>query len=627
MGHITSAKAYSNNEVGFLAWMLDTTIPGCLGFEVTRIHVDTGEERVIAAWVPFKGQSNPKWLPQNTSVWPVQKLTWRDLTLRKRSDKATLRPTDMRIKYRIRPLVAAKPGLQPVKNIPEKTYEGDPLPLAYADKGKLTNEIFVTSKYGNITSAFTNGILSAQWLKHALEEIGETESIQVVNRHISTPGDKFRQYLTGDVLSTLKSLLERAGKEPGAEVLLALYELSDKELIDTLLAHKDQINVILSNSGKDDQGAWDATDRDARLALKKAGVKMTNRMFNNGHIGHNKFAVLIGANGKPKAVMTGSTNWTSTGLCGQSNNAIILESPDVAADYKGYWERLLDDTKSFEAPEPLSVGSSNKQGQGIRTANAKEPAVRVLKDGTKISTWYSPNTKATTKGKDLPPDLSAVYSLMRKAEKAILFAVFLPSQSGKTSIIEEAISLGTKDPSLLVYGAVSDPTAMPNYVPPPKKTDGGTGGNGEQKKTPAPSVYDKGKIHIVRAAALTKSDIVGQFETELLKVGHAIIHDKIIVVDPLSKNGFVAMGSHNLGYKASYENDENLVIIQGNQKLIQAYAVHVLDVWDHYRFRALQQEMHDKGKSGFEGFLSRDSNWLDYYLSSDAGALARYFSS
>jgi hypothetical protein len=76
----------------------------------------------------------------------------------------------------------------------------------------------------------------------------------------------------------------------------------------------------------------------------------------------------------------------------------------------------------------------------------------------------------------------------------------------------------------------------------------------------------------------------------------------------------------------SYENDENLVIIQGNRRLIEAYAVHVLDVYDHYRFRAVQQELRRQGKEGWDGFLSRDSKWLDAALASDKGDLARYFS-
>lgn len=56
MGQIIAAKAYANNEVAFLAWTLDQAIAGCLGFEITRIYLDTNEERVLAAWVPFIGE-------------------------------------------------------------------------------------------------------------------------------------------------------------------------------------------------------------------------------------------------------------------------------------------------------------------------------------------------------------------------------------------------------------------------------------------------------------------------------------------------------------------------------------------------------------------------------------------
>jgi hypothetical protein len=39
-----------------------------------------------------------------------------------------------------------------------------------------------------------------------------------------------------------------------------------------------------------------------------------------------------------------------------------------------------------------------------------------------------------------------------------------------------------------------------------------------------------------------------------------------------------------LGHKASYDNDENLVIIQGNRKLALADATHILDIYDHFNY-------------------------------------------
>src|SRR6185503_19808592 len=73
------------------------------------------------------------------------------------------------------------------------------------------------------------------------------------------------------------------------------------------------------------------------------------------------------------------------------------------------------------------------------------------------------------------------------------------------------------------------------------------------------------KVLMVRAAAIGDFDLVGDWEHEMLKYGQAIIHDKIVVIDPLSDNCAVITGSHNLGYKASYANDENLLIVRGNK--------------------------------------------------------------
>ncbi|WP_247510571.1 phospholipase D-like domain-containing protein [Bradyrhizobium sp. 157] len=116
-----------------------------------------------------------------------------------------------------------------------------------------------------------------------------------------------------------------------------------------------------------------------------------------------------------------------------------------------------------------------------------------------------------------------------------------------------------------------------------------------------------------------------------MTVGRAIIHDKILVIDPLDPdNCVVAFGSHNLGYKASYSNDENLTIVRGHQALAEAYAVHVLDVYDHYRFRAVEAEVNagKKGKSktgkekqGWVGFLDTTDAWQQR----SSHRLSRYF--
>ena len=248
--------------------------------------------------------------------------------------------------------------------------------------------------------------------------------------------------------------------------------------------------------------------------------------------------------------------------------------------------------------------------------------VKIALDGgkTAVQAWFCPDTAASEKNANspTPPDLAQLYALMRNAKKAIFFLVFLPGAHGNQSIIDEAIKMGDEDSSLLVLGAISNSLAMPlegsatskqptrTFVVNTQRRVGGsaagkraksakTGKGTKATKAGKPSgkpspVFLQHATEIVLASALNDSDLVGNFQAEQLSAGNAIIHDKIVVIDPLSDNPVVAFGSHNLGYKASYGNDENLLIVQGNQALALAYAVHVLDVYDHYRFRAMQAE-------------------------------------
>lgn len=149
-----------------------------------------------------------------------------------------------------------------------------------------------------------------------------------------------------------------------------------------------------------------------------------------------------------------------------------------------------------------------------------------------------------------------------------------------------------------------------------------------------------GSVHSKRSAQCADdpraiNDLVGDFHKELSSAGHAIIHDKIVVIDPMSKTDCtVITGSHNLGFKASYANDENMVIIRGQSELALAYTVHVLDLYDHFKFRAvLEQQNRDAMLSGQsapkrpsdKGFLETTDKWQDPYLAGQKGRELDYW--
>ena len=209
--------------------------------------------------------------------------------------------------------------------------------------------------------------------------------------------------------------------------------------------------------------------------------------------------------------------------------------------------------------------------------------------------WYSPNTPevGTPKTRTVPPDLAVVFELMKKAKDAIFFLVFNPGRSDPAgedvnTVVSAGIEFGRLDSKLMVMGAISDPTAVPGFVAPPP----GQKKDKTKPKIPPPAIFSPNgapNVLMIRAAAI--NDLIGDFQRELLSAGHAIIHDKIVVIDPLSKTDcMVITGSHNLGFKASYANDENMVIIRGNPHVALAYTVHVLDVYDHYKFRAALEQ-------------------------------------
>jgi phosphatidylserine/phosphatidylglycerophosphate/cardiolipin synthase-like enzyme len=683
--HITTGGAWCNGEVAYLAWKAER-IGGCLGFMVTRIHEtgqDAGQHRILPSWIAFTDQSNPDWFAQDTSVWPIQNYEWRDLTLRRSRDQAKVRPIDFRVHYEIVPVGTAQGPerklVPPSPTAPYKDaadhphYTGNPRPLYTIGTPFVTGPIDVTHTFGpSIKATFTNGILSTQNLLLQLRSAAKARAmlppapnstkglLSVLHDEIVDPKSEIRAFLTADVLSFVRSLLDRQ-KAEGGEVYLALYELHDPQLIDLLLAavKSGKVHLILSTAGATDPNpkktpkdqrkpvVWDTENNDARAALHNAAsASIQDRMFDNKTpIGHDKFAVYV-KDGVPTTVMTGSTNWTETGLCTQSNNCIIIEDKNIAKFYFDFWHRLQSDKQPARKPyivkpktgDPIKGAEPNNaiQGPELRRSNMHPFGPVTLEDRTsKAQVWFSPNTKTAVKNAQsaMPGDLNDVYTLMDHAKQAILFLTFMPGESGKQNIIGEAAKLAVERPDLLVAGAISDPSAMPNYIRPKK----GQPKPKSKEKIPAPSVWwpdgEGSRIAMIRATAIATP--VGDLHPELLSAGHAIIHDKIIVIDPLDEDGCaVITGSHNLGYKASYDNDENMLIIRGNQPLALSYAVHVIDVYQHYLMRAKQEDEERKallaGKKPKSlevnhGFLKINDTWQNRFLEPQPATILDYF--
>jgi phosphatidylserine/phosphatidylglycerophosphate/cardiolipin synthase-like enzyme len=569
-----NAIAFANNDVITVAWSFGQKLDGCMGFAVYRIDAE-GKETALPAVAVFPGFKRVA--GDTCEKFPIQKFYWKDVYARLVAEKTGARA----FRYRIVPL-SGEPGSLAPMHIPQV----------------ISNEVEISARVSDTMHAYFNrGLISTQSISRALQ--GKPSKKGLLD-HIVNPTDTLRASLSGDMVEALTDFVARA--KSGGKLYAALYELHDLELVPLLEKAGKKLSIVLSNAMEQEvrpvgePKAEVDGNQDARDRLTKTASAMFSRMLPNNQIGHNKFVVYVDKTGHPRAVLFGSTNWTPTGLCAQTNNTVVLDNAKVAQRYLDYWRQLKADTQQAKT-DPKAL-----QGAVLRTWDGGSKEISLGADG-KLTSWFSPNTpklrSSSTKNEKRPPDMADVVKAIEGAKRAVLFLVFYP---GSPNVAQWAADAQRANKDLFVRGCVTNPSASESFyyelhgITPPKD------GKGKQDS------------RVIAADALDEKSAPAGWTKEILNAGFAIIHDKVVVIDPFSDECVVITGSHNLGHKASFNNDENLVIIRGNRKLAAAYASHVLDVYDHFAWRVAQQDPRQKG----DGFLKvKPDDWQGKYFNAD----------
>jgi phosphatidylserine/phosphatidylglycerophosphate/cardiolipin synthase-like enzyme len=173
-------------------------------------------------------------------------------------------------------------------------------------------------------------------------------------------------------------------------------------------------------------------------------------------------------------------------------------------------------------------------------------------------------------------EFKPVLDLIAGAKEGALFLMFMPGQSPLLSALLDR----AQQNSIYVRGVVSSENPGQNITT--------FGGQVVKSGAPAQAFHKD----VLLPAGITAADHPSWADvefsvSEIRSAGMiAIVHSKAIVIDPFSANCAVITGSHNFSDAASAHNDENLVIVRGNQKLAQAYALHINGVYDHYSWRS-----------------------------------------
>jgi hypothetical protein len=516
----TEIAAFANADDAFVVWRTDAQIQDCLGFALYRRR--NGTEEVVENYVGFAGDAG---LSAPSTEWSFQRFRWTD-HLVNGGDK---------VAYRVVPMLGPRP-LRPDT----------------AGQSDWTDEVEVSGG-GKISAHFNRGIVQSQWVARLLENVQGRRQLEAL---LDTVGGSERAALAGELREVLVALLARV-EHSGDEIYAALFELDDEELEQALARLGRRAHVILANGAH-----TDGKDRsvDARNRLKHQ-IDLRDRLPTDG-LAHNKFLV-VRAGDKPTHVWTGSTNWTTSGLCTQANNGLLVESKELGDIYLAQWN--------------LIAAAGDDFPKSLNDADAEPKSATV--DGVPVTVWFTPQ-----RGRH---DLAYAVDLIDRAEQAILFLMFNPGKTGTllTEILDRDVEAGS---NLYIRGVINqDP-----------------GG----KKHPILRYDSSSKVPLSPDVLLPASisDPFARWRPELASgLSNVMVHSKCIVLDPLGKRPIVMTGSHNLGHHASEANDDNLIVIEGDRQLALAYAVNIKSVYDNYLWRENQLA----GRKPNWRNLSEDPDW------------------
>jgi phosphatidylserine/phosphatidylglycerophosphate/cardiolipin synthase-like enzyme len=452
-----------------------------------------------------------------------------------------------RVAYQVVPMVG-----------PDKDHLSPAEDLASDFSGEITLDHEVSP---HIAAYFNSGIVAAQWVSRRLGLTDDSEATKKLATKkletvIETPDDPFRNYLTGPLGARLFELLGAASDE-GRDVFAALYELDDEQLESTLEKLGKNAHIALANGSVEKKG--EDQNAPARDRLHDV-VDLHDRMVSPRALGHNKFLVICDETNTPRWTWTGSQNWTKTGLCTQANNSVLIDDPDLAAEYRHQWDLLKD----AEAATPKALKQSNT-----------EPRKRTIGPAD-VTLWFTPTVEQV--------DLADAREAIDNAERAILFLMFNPGP--RDTLLNHIIDVARRPASadrLYIKGAINQDPSVKNIKVPIFAQDNVVNADFE---VVLPAAIDKATLWFVR-------------ELRKLPTARAMVHSKVVVLDPFGAKPVVMTGSHNLGTKASGTNDENFLIIRDTPALASAYATNIMAVYGQYRWRF--NRIHQVSSTSFDG--------------------------
>jgi hypothetical protein len=406
---------------------------------------------------------------------------------------------------------------------------------------------------GKIQAGFTRGFVQSQAFVHHFgpKAVFRPKGKELLfdTSQVAGKNSEGKEYTFADQYEWLGFTARDMVLEVANEVLknkklrldLFAYDLNEPDLMTVFLqlAKQGRIRVILDNATlHHDTTSPKPEDEFEKLfnqAAKKPAAILRGKF---GRFAHDK-QLIVSQGGKAIKVLTGSTNFSVTGLYVNSNHVLVFNDATVAATYAQIFQEVWDGNVSVKfnkTPDAAKVFSF-PLGQ------------------TQIEVTFSPHTEADA-GKNLDNMVARINQERKQKNGSVLFAV-MGLDKGTGPVLPALKDLHA-DEKIFSYGISDTPGGIFLYKP-GKKTGALVSGKPTATKLPPP--FD---------------------QVPNLGLGHQV-HHKFIVCGFNGKSPVVYCGSSNLALAGEQVNGDNLIAIHDGD-LATVFALEALALVDHFDF-------------------------------------------
>jgi phosphatidylserine/phosphatidylglycerophosphate/cardiolipin synthase-like enzyme len=386
-------------------------------------------------------------------------------------------------------------------------------------------------------------------------------------------------WLSRGLFEALRRFIEDARQ--GDALRVAAYEFHYRPVIELLREAQERgvdVKIIYEAGTEKKDGVvvdTEATKANVK-ALTNAWAKFKSgtliKRTNRTSIPHNKFVLKL-RSGEALSVWTGSTNFSASGFIGQANTGHVVRDTAVAGKFLDYWKVLSKDPLPEKSKAWADENSPNPDAE-LTPGTTVVFSPRV---GAKMLKWYGQRAVERQKpwfftaAFGMNPATNDMHELLLKPQDHLRFVLMESDDKNVVPGFRKA------DPNIwFAIGSLL----------------------GRKKRT------DKNALDLENWLV----------EEHHKRTGHIFyVHQKFILIDPLSDDPLVFAGSANFSPASLSSNDENMLLIRGNKRVADIYLTEFDRLYRHFLYRGAANR-NRPSKIDSNRFLQTDDSWIEKHF-------------